>query len=412
MLKASSLLYAIFITLIISSVASSFVLFNYYHNIRMSQAEGKLTALNRVESALNLLKVATEEDIIEDETILFDGDLEPTQLQIQPWGAYYLATAKTKFRQNVFQQATLMGFQNLQSYALYLADHNQPLSITGKTRLTGNAMLPKRGLKRAYIEGKSYTGKSLLNGSRKESTGKIPALDPSLTNYLAEQLKEGIPQSVLKVIEYSLEVDENLVQSFQDSTICLYATGKIDLLAGSLRGRIIVKSEREINISNEMELEDVVLIAPKITVQSNFKGTVHLIASDSILVGAFAELHYPSSVMLASGLNQAYIGMGEQAQVFGEVILYGELNSGDNGLLALMDNSVLTGNVYSIDKVELKGKVIGSVTCDKFLLRTSSSIYENHIMDGEINSVELPEHYLGVKQAGSKKSKEIIKWLN
>ena len=295
---------------------------------------------------------------------------------------------------------------------MYLADHNQPLSITGNTKLTGNAMLPQRGIKRVYIEGRSYASSKLLNGKSKSSNSSVPPLDPNLTNYMSAQLQQGMPKEVLKVIEYSTDGIENRIQSFQDSTICLFAAGKIDLLAGSLRGRIIVKSESEIYISNEMELEDVVLIAPKIRVQSNFKGTVHLIASDSILVGAFAELHYPSSIILASSLNQSYIGMGEQVQVFGEVILQGEQSSGDKGLLELMENSVLTGNVYSFDKVELKGKVIGSVTCDKFLLRTSSSIYENHIMDGEINSQELPENYLGVKQVGSKKSKEIIKWLN
>ena len=62
--------------------------------------------------------------------------------------------------------------------------------------------------------------------------------------------------------------------------------------------------------------------------------------------------------------------------------------------------------------IELKGDVWGSVYCDKFILSTSSSVYENHLLDATIDFSRLSKHYVGINVLDDAANKKVIKWLN
>ncbi|MBL4707503.1 MAG: polymer-forming cytoskeletal protein [Flavobacteriales bacterium] len=415
MLKAGSLLYAIFISLIIGSIATSFVLYSYYQKLRMAQYEGRIEAIERVHSAMNLLRTQEIKDFDPDKTYLFSRDEQAIQLQLEHWGGFYLATAKTSFRQSSFQESVLLGYKNETPFALYLADNNHPLSLCGDARVIGNSFIPQRGLKRAYIEGKSYSGKDLINGTKTTSENKIPDLNDPLKDYLDRILLDGIPKEAHKVVSYNDVASEGVLesqQSFQDSTLCYYSPERIYLYDGKLKGRIIVKSEESIYLEGTVFAEDILLIAPRIELAANFKGSIHLIASDTIIIGAYSELYYPSSILLESKRERSAIIIQESAKIAGEVILYGTDNYTNKGVVSIKEAAELTGNVYSFDKVELRGKVKGSITCEKFILKTSSSIYENHLLDGVINAEEMPQEYLGIQIKTSQRIRGIAKWLD
>ena len=74
---------------------------------------------------------------------------------------------------------------------MYLADQNKPLSLTGRTQITGNCYLPKAGVKRAYIEGKSFVGNKLINGTKYNSNKTLPPINKELIN---ENLKNFFPK--------------------------------------------------------------------------------------------------------------------------------------------------------------------------------------------------------------------------
>lgn len=415
MLKAGSLLYAIFISLIIGSIATSFVLYAHYQRVRMAQYEGRVEAIQRVHSAMNLLRTQAVEDFDPEKNYLFSREESPIQLQLEHWGGFYLATAKTNFRQAVFQESALLGYQNKDPFALYLVDNNQPLSLCGDARLIGNSFLPKRGLKRAYIEGKSYSGKELITGTNTTSSNRIPELNEPLKDYLARILFRGIPKEADKVVSFYDVASEgvlNVQQAFQDSTLCLYARESIYLYDGELKGRIIVKSEESIYVEGTVVTEDVLLVAPRIEIATGFKGSVHLIASDTVIIGALSELYYPSSILLEAETERSAILIQESVKIAGDVVLNGTDNYVNKGILSIKEGAELTGNVYSFDKVELRGKIKGSVTCEKFMLKTTSSVYENHLLDGVINAQEMPQEYLGIEMKTTNKTRGIAKWLH
>ncbi|MEZ5199162.1 MAG: hypothetical protein R2764_23105 [Bacteroidales bacterium] len=71
----------------------------------------------------------------------------------------------------------------------------------------------------------------------------------------------------------------------------------------------------------------------------------------------------------------------------------------------------LSGQIYWDGIFDFKGKVYGSVACKKFLLKTPSSIYENHLMDVRIDLESLSKHYTGIELTGTERVKKVIQWL-
>ena len=55
---------------------------------------------------------------------------------------------------------------------------------------------------------------------------------------------------------------------------------------------------------------------------------------------------------------------------------------------------------------------IKNVFCKSFILRTPSSVYENHLMDVAIDRIALSEYFVGVALTEEINHHQIIKWLN
>ena len=419
MLKAGSLLYAIFIALLITSVATTFVLFAYYSRLHNQQYEAKTRALLRLNAALNYLKVETKEEAWKASKILFEEEpASQVQLQSEPWGVFRLIAAKTGFKQDTFKKAAIVGYapQKEEPVALYLADKNQPLSLAGDARIRGNAYLSERGIKRAYIEGRSYSGKTTLEGIKKLSKSQLPAVNPMLESAIEMQLQKGIPLAMDTVYLYDEESTEgylSIERSAHQERLGVYSAENIHLQAGKLIGPIIIKSEKEIALGADLKAEHLLLLAPKIVIASGFRGSVQAMASDSILIGSEVDLLYPSALVVKSEQKAAYIEVGEKSIVRGEVALLGDPNKVQSALIKINKEAVVEGNVYSAKAIALQGRIHGMATMEKFYLKTKSSVYENHLLDGVIDRNQLPEAYIGaaVLTEWSLTTKEIMAWL-
>jgi len=69
------------------------------------------------------------------------------------------------------------------------------------------------------------------------------------------------------------------------------------------------------------------------------------------------------------------------------------------------------GQIYVDGFADIQGELWGTVWCQKFLLKTASSVYENHLLDAVIDRTKLSEHYVGSAIITSGKKKKTIKWL-
>jgi hypothetical protein len=143
---------------------------------------------------------------------------------------------------------------------------------------------------------------------------------------------------------------------------------------------------------------------------------MQLFVQDSILIEEGCQLNYPSVVALLGKGNTTVsrkIIIEKNVEIKGAVFLYNESFDRKNQAIVSIGKDVeITGQVYSSELLELKGKVFGGAFCNKLILKTPSSVYENHLMDAIINRNELSKHFVGVPLTETIENQRIIKWLN
>jgi hypothetical protein len=150
--------------------------------------------------------------------------------------------------------------------------------------------------------------------------------------------------------------------------------------------------------------------------KESVEGDMQLFAQDSILISKNCQLNYPSVVGLigkGQSTTARKIICHEDVVIKGTVFLYNEsFDRKNQALLTIGKGTQITGQVYSSELLALRGKIIGSAYCQKIILKTASSVYENHLMDAVINRPELSPSFVGVPLTESITNQRIIKWIN
>ena len=420
MIKAGALLYAMFLVVVVSIISSSFILINYYNNTYVIHAFKQEQLFKDVRSGINY-GLSLHQQIPLNQTTeinLFNDEHHKVTLNKKSWGAFYRLTAQAKWRNKKAAKTALIGanINNGEKTAIYLTDQNKPLSLTGNTNIVGNCYLPQKGVERAYIEGKSFSGKKLINGLKKNSTRNLPAINEKLIQENYDQFS-SINNTNDSIVDYELVMDkDSIINPFQNKTLVLYSPFSVNIAYKVVEGNIIIKSDQNILIESSASIGSIICYAKGIVIENNTELNAQFFAQDSIIVGEDCKLTYPSVLALLGKGNSTTnrkIVVGQNTSVKGAVFLYNEnYNRKNQAFISIDKGCDVMGEIYSSELLELKGKVLGGVFCKNFLLKTPSSVYENHLMDVTINREALSEHFVSVALTEAINHHQIIKWLN
>lgn len=408
------------IALIISIMLSSLILLSYHNSKYTHTFMIKKQLRSNVNSGINIL--LGNKNIIELNTekkiSLFDEEESNNiLLSRKQWGVYEIIRSKINNNYGNYYKMALTGdiIDSENALSLYLADLSKPLSLCGKTEINGICYLPKSGVKRAYIEGKSFSGKKLINGIKKESSKELPELPKTLKNINYNNLKSELlkTDSLITFFE-TLKINDTSV-SFSNKTLILYSTETINLNNYSLIGNIIILSDKMIEVSKNSNLKDVIISAPFINIEQGFEGNLQAFSSDSINIEKNCNLSFPSCIGLFNNDISDFsssINIGEQTTISGLTYLFKDNITRKNiPIINIGKNTIIKGQVYCNGMIQHKGKVWGSVYCNKFFLSTRSSIYENHLIDAVIDHSKLSTHYAGINIENKDANRKVIKWL-
>lgn len=422
MIKAGSLFYAIVISLIIAIVSSSLILFAYLTRIQFENFEIHQQLNLNADSGLNLL--LSKQSLIElnqQKTIdLFKKGNDNVELSRKSWGAYEILISKAVFKNKEVTRIAQVGFypDSTHLYSLYLTDEDKPLALCGNTLIKGTAYLPKAGVKRAYIEGQSFTGNTLIDGQIKQSEKTLPKFNKDLVdNIQTAFLKKTITanDSIISIVsELAMDTINN---SFQNNTLVFISSLPLRISSGIYSGNIAIISDKQITISSNAVLKDVMVFAPKIIIEKEFSGTLQAFASDSIIINKNVTLRYPSILGLVidgnKTKNTSSIILNENDTISGNVFIH---KNEDDVLkqagLMIPEKSFVFGQIYSNGYVDVKGTIKGSLMCNKIMLSTSSSVYENHLLNAIIDVSGLSKYYVGINLVEESQVKKVVKWLN
>jgi hypothetical protein len=340
---------------------------------------------------------------------LFGQETDSVLIKKDHWGLFEYGIAKAFSGQRSSIRAVLFGYKKgNDDAALFLADQSRPLSLCGNTFIKGMCYLPKAGVKRAFIEGESYTGGELVNGSIQTSGNNLPELNKADKERLISVFKSGITGNTDTVDVAS----DTLKRSFQEGTLILNSDSLLRNKCYS--GNIILFSKKVIVVDPSCSLNDVLIFASSVIIKDGFKGSLQAFAKDSLIVGDNCDLRYPSGIGLIKmdvKTKQPFVLVGENTKIKGIVFSTQDYSDIQQTKISIGKGTVVTGQVYAEGFLELQGSVYGNVACNKFTLKTPGSVYENHLLNATIDSSKLPDYYVGSSLIYADNKKEIAKCL-
>lgn len=416
MLKAGALIYAIFISFLLSVICGLLIVFSLTYNKTFISEFKKGELINNVYSGVNLVLYTNEIfDFNNSLTIdLYNDTRNIVELKKKEWGAYEIIDVKSSWANFVERRIALTGidWRNNQNIALYLADHNNYLFIAGKTVLKGDCFVPGAQIKTTGIDGNDFKGIKSVEGEIYKSTNELPAINQDFVSANSKYLEnlQQINDSSFIISAFNNQSDI-IHNSFFRKTLILYEKDDILINKKEIKGNVIIKSETSVEIFSDSYIEDAIIYAPEVIVHKGFEGSLQIFANSKIIIDKNCELKYPSFICTIN--DNSEIIVSEDCVISGGILLF--LTDQQNGKQSGIDikkNTIIMGQVYSNGYVQHNGVLIGSLYCENLILKTKASLYENHLLDATINLSDLSESFVGTSCLFEKSNRKIIDWLN
>lgn len=408
--------FAILVATIIAILLGSFLTLSQTHLFFNTQSR---ILGNVIDSANAGVGYSLKKEHIIADSISIENDIYTKRIKKTSWGGYLKVNSTASAKTKSFTKTALTGSKvSDPALSIHLSEGKLPLVLVGNTIIEGDAYVSDLGIKPGIISGHYYNGKELVKGNISSGKGALPELDPVWVNDI-RRLQEYVPLNSDEVIQREA-INKN---SFFENTHFVYDENKITLNETYI-GNIIINSETEVVVTNIAQLTDVVVIAPKITIEEGFIGSASFIAEERITLAEKVQLDYPSSLILVNTQEIEIIPVqkGDEpifiagnSRVAGTVIYLDEREANTNNRMnsftnvAIAPMGTVNGYVYCEGNVELMGTVTGAIYADRFLAREFGSVYINHIYNGKVLGRDLDPAFGGLPFKESNKA--IVKWL-
>lgn len=381
-LKGGALYVSVIISILISIILSLFIVIAHY-NTRSIQSQTSLFQLQlSLESGFEIAGSTYYSAIYNHIWQKIPDTNDSVMVKKMPWGCFTIIDVKAKSAHFNLQKTGLFGCSSTTDTALLITEQNHPLSLAGNIKFNGSCYLPKAGIKPAYVQGNGFSELSAIRPFIKPAPTYLTLIDG---NYLKglENSQSGINPYTDSICSF---IPDLLNQPFQQKTVVIQQ-GSVMLNEQVLSNNIKIISSNVIAVENSCQLNHILLIARKVIFKKGFKGTVHVIAKDSIVTEDNCEFDYPSSFCIYSprpiydSKNIRGIFFGSHCKLKGGMLAANDKDNTSAILIRLNDNFELIGNLYSSNYAQVQGNIYGSVLCQSLLLQTPSAVYENYLMN-------------------------------
>ncbi len=415
-IEASASLTSITICIIVLSMLVSMMVVYGHLSSTFSSTDRWHQLSSNLRSGFQLLLHSAEFND-RDSFDLFGAGNDSVMLKKQNWGVYESCFAMAFRQGDTLIRSAFLGTSSIDSgVALYLKDTGRPLSLAGDSRIKGNSFLPFASFRRVLVEGTEFTGEVPKHAQLHSSSDTLPRLRESFITPIRKMLWEdpatvqgyGLPQ-------YDLYVP------FYKPTRFIYLDDSTRLTHLALKGNILIHSNSKIEIDSNANLEDILIFAPSIRVKEGFQGSIQLFARDSIHLERNVRLHYPSAIGVSPDsahftdsknvrnvLNRVTLENG--VSLFG-VLFLDDLSKRVNSTIRIHPNVQIYGQVYSSGYLDHRGEIIGSSVVSGLLAQTTSTKYENYLIDGVFDSESISPFFSGSPIFSDRRAASVLKWL-
>lgn len=387
MVRAHSLLYAIYICLIVSIICGALLYFstlytqlNLHYNLRE-----ELYIQNQ-----SYLNFALESNEKQDEDYVDPLNGVISSYENKPYGLLNVLSVRTFSRQDTVTSVLMTGSYADNKTCLFIAGQGNPFFYSGKVKLVGDKLLPTLRIEEKYIKNEPNSLKE--SGKTELAPSELPEVNALIRLFYEKKIANA-----KKLSEVSKHLDSIYFNSFSNETIEIVISGTV-LADVKIKGNFILHAKDSLLIKNTAVLEDVIIKSPKITVEDHFRGSGQFFANDNIIIGKEVILKYPSAVcLLGNSSDKKAITIDENAKIFGAVVLLDDSALGkDKAVVKLKKGALLTGEVFCEGKLMVEGIVHGSVITRQIFHETGAAQYDNCMADSEIDVSKRPAYYVSV----------------
>lgn len=410
-LSAGALTYTLFVSIISSIILSAIILGGYYYRLEYVHYRVEKKNISNISSAVAIALAIDEipyhESFLEQ---LYSEGNDSVEITSQPWGAWDIFKVRTFNQKSDYTRYFSRGYKRSEKgeSALYLYDEGRPVSVSGKARITGAAYLPKAGIRSSYVGRIGYGNDKLIYGTKLDSEKELPkinaARDRVIKQFANGQISKLYPEDLIIRDEFRSGI------LFESDSVIFRKYMRIHL-KDSISGRVWIHASERIFVDSVATLDNVILSAPIIEIDSGFSGTLQLFATDTILIGSGANLKYPSFVGVVNDEPPATISIEPKCHISGVVYVNGDKDWFNQRILSIADQAVVEGMVYCHGMTEITGEIEGHLTARKFLINTFSGVYENYIFNAKLNGEALNPEFAGTDLWFNTDHKVILKWL-
>lgn len=410
MLQAKALIYAIVVSLLIAMLSSLLVSLSLLYRMQQIDQFSQERSIRNIQSGIALL-LGEGKDFYEIKSPeYFKVSNDRVVYKKINWGLFDIGFVQSVIQSSLgpdtLEKTFVVGVsaKETPNYALKMKDLNSPLKMAGMAKIKGACYLPRAGYEKGHINGRGAFFGELIKGKVLPPATYLPKVDTKrLSNILNEFIhkNDGVP------------VPDTLIQSFGASTV--YLSGRdIQLNMNNLSGNIVIVANK-IRVSPKTKLSDVILLANEIEFMEGFTGNAQAYALDKILIEEDVYLQYPSVVGAIRKKNKkegTSILVKRNAIVEGMIFSYELSFNRKLSTVKLEKDSHLLGHLFSNGSLDLRGMVDGMVTTKQFSVKTSSSVNDHFILDGQIDRTALPVEYVSPVFLDNYQEQSIAKWIN
>ena len=385
--RASLLAYTLAISIVISTLIGTMILLGYYYRTSDQIRNANLELIDNVRSGeqLPLSNPAAFDYFDLNIFDFFENQRDSVSIQKLPWGFYdhFRVTAFRGPRKKISHFSLAYTPDSLMTSALYLVDDRRPLSVSGGTRISGVLYLPQSGVQSAFINRQGYQNDSLFYGSKYVSKDDMPAI--------TEEFLEGWE----KLGEYPIFQESpgySLRHSFFNDTL-IKVLGNPLSVADTLEGKIWIEG-KNISFESSARTQDILVQAKTIRLKKGFVGSGQFFAEDSLIIEESVTLNYPSVACVYNDKNVGIMRIHQGAQVHGVIVLHGDPNLYTQRQLYIEDGATVFGALYCHGYLEHYGLINGHASVRKTLVSTQEGIYENYLLNAEIDGNAFPKGLL------------------
>jgi len=395
--KAGLLPFTIAMSIILSMICGVMFLFLYYNNLLWILHSNESRALNNLRSGHEMVLAMGDQAFPLGQVLPFDlyGEQKDSLLiQRNKWGVFNRFSLEARAGRCIKKSFFLTGKTKLhyEHAVLYLADQDGVgLTLIGTATINGNAYLPRQGVQAGYLNHQSFLGRRLVNGNREKSSAVLPEVSEEVKTVFQELFALRDEQQVEDISELPATTFHH---PFILPTRVFYSDAPISLNQ-SLSGNIIICSKSSVDITSSCEADNIIVVAPQVSIKTHFIGNLQVFASERIEVESQVKLTYPS-ILVCENKAESVVQIGNRSQIEGGVY-HLSFAADQNELMGhlFIGDALLKGQVYSSGKVELLGTIYGQLLCNKTIYRDRyAKVYSNYLVEGVLDCREIPAGFL------------------